>query len=133
MKKRAEAELLETIVFIILNLIFFIIMIAFVYNSGTQTFVHEQSYAKQIAILIDNARPDMVVMMNIEEILPIADKNNKNINNVFSVDEKTNEIKVNLKNTGGYSYKYFSDNSVKLSVQNKWLLISIGKKGNENK
>ena len=100
----------------------------FAYNSGSQSFIYEQAYAKQIALLIDSSKPDMVIMMNIEELIPIALKKNKPISNVFSVDEKTNEIKVNLNPTGGYSYKYFSDNSVKLNVNDKWLLITIGKK-----
>jgi hypothetical protein len=130
MEKRGEVGLLETIVFVILNLIFFLVMIAFAYNAGSQTFVYEQAYAKQIVLLIDNAKPDMAIMMDVSEIIPIALKKNKNIEEVFFVDEKTNEIKVSLNPIGGYSYKYFSANSVNLKIDDKWLLINIGKKEN---
>ncbi len=128
MEKRAEAGLLETIVFLILNIIFFGVMMVFAYNSGSQSFIYEQAYAKQLALLVDNSKPDMVVMMNIEELIPIALKKNKDINKVFSVDEKTNEIRVNLNPRGGYGYKYFSDNSVKLEVRENYLFVIIGKK-----
>ncbi|MBS3079322.1 hypothetical protein J4218_04325 [Candidatus Pacearchaeota archaeon] len=130
-KKGAEG-LLETIVFLILNMIFFVIMMLFAYNSGTQSFIYEQAYAKQIALLIDNAKPDMVVMVDINELIPIALKKNRAIEKVFVVDEKTNEIKVSLNPTGGYSYKYFSDNSVKFEIKEGNLLITIGKKGVDN-
>jgi hypothetical protein len=128
MKKRAEAGLLETIVFLILNVVFFGGMMVFAYNSGSQSFIYEQAYAKQLALLVDNAKPDMVVMINIEELIPIAIKNSKNINQVFIVDEKTNEIKVNLNPSGGYGYKYFSDNSVKLEVRENYLFVTVTKK-----
>lgn len=130
--KKADASLLETIIFLILNIIFFLTMGYFAYNSGTQSFIYEQAYAKQLALLVDNARPDMVVMVNIDELIPIALKKNKDINQVFSVDENTNEIKVNLNPKGGYSYKYFSDNSVKLDVKENYLFVTITKKGDLN-
>ena len=128
MGKKAEAGLLETIVFLILNLAFCMILGFFAFNSGTQSFIYEQAYAKQIAILIDNAKPDMVVMVNIDELIPIAIKKNRPLNKIFIIDEKTNEVRVSLNPTGGYSYKYFSDNSVSLNVSDRWLSISIGKK-----
>jgi uncharacterized protein YigE (DUF2233 family) len=128
MRKRAEAGLLETIVFLILNIAFFGVMMIFAYNSGSQSFIYEQAYAKQLALLVDNAKPDMVVMVNIDELIPITLKKNKDINKVFSVDEKTNEIRVNLNQKGGYGYKYFSDNSVKLEVKENYLFVTVGKK-----
>lgn len=128
MKKRGESGLIETVIFLILNVIFFLIMGYFAYNSGTQSFIYEQAYAKQIALLIDNSRPDMVIMVNIDELIPVALEKNKDINQVFIVDEKTNEIKVNLNQKGGYSYKYFSDVSVKLNVKDNYLFVTIAKK-----
>lgn len=130
--KRGEAGLLETIIFLILNIIFFLTLGYFAYNSGTQSFIYEQAYAKQLALLIDNAKPDMVIMINLDELIPIALKKNKNINEVFYVDEKINEVRVNLNPSGGYRYRYFSDNSVKFEIKDNYLFVTITKRGVEN-
>lgn len=123
--KRAEEGILMTVIFIILNLIFFFIILIFAYNSGTQTFIYEQAYAKQIALIVDNAKPDMIVMVNIDEIAKVAEKNNRDLTKVFSVDKNLNQIRVNLGKSGGYSYSYFSDVDVQLNVNENWLSVSI--------
>lgn len=129
MKKKGEAGLLETIVFLILNLVFFSVMGYFVYNSGSQTFIFEQAYAKQLALIIDNSKPEMVVMMNLDEIMPIAIEKNVPLNQIFSIDDKNNLVIVRLNSNGGYNYHYFTNNLVKLEVKDNWLVISISKKG----
>lgn len=123
--KKGDTVVIETFVFIVFNLIFFFGMLVFVYTSGDQSFIYEQSYAKQIALLIDNAKPDTIVMVNVKDIKEFAEKNNKNLAEVFAIDNSINQVKVGLKKTGGYSYQYFSNYDVELKVNEDWLSIII--------
>jgi len=128
MNKKADTMVLETTIFIILNLIFFVIVGTFAYNFGTKEFIYEQVYAKQIALLIDNAKPDMAILLDGKDLANLAKKNNKPLNEIISVDENTRTIKVNLKSSGGYSYRYFSDSKVNVSLNGNYLSIAVQKK-----
>jgi hypothetical protein len=124
-KGSTNTILLETIAFVIFNLAFFFILLIFVYNSGSQTFVYEQSYAKQIALLIDNAKTDMIIMVNVVEINKIALEKNKPLDKIFYLDKGNNKVSVSLNPSGGYSYSYFSDYNVDLKLNGDWLSIII--------
>lgn len=123
--KKADTIVFETVIFIVLNIIFFLSMLAFAISSGSRDFIYEQSYAKQIALLIDNAKPDMVIFVDIKDMIKLAEKNNKPLDKVFTIDEKQNRVKVSLESKGGYSYQYFSGYSVNLTVSNDILLIKV--------
>ncbi len=127
MNKKADSIVLETTIFIILNLVFFAVIGTFAYNSGSKEFIYEQVYAKQISLVIDNAKPDMAILLNAEDLAKFAKKNNKPLSEVISVDENTKTIKVNLKKTGGYSYRYFSNSKVKVSLDDTYLSIAVQK------
>jgi hypothetical protein len=98
----------ENLVFIILNLIFLTILITFVIlRTGTDASV-EEKYAKQIALMIDAAEPNMTIFLNMENAI---DKGKKNgINEIISVNE--NKVTVKVRDTGGYSYHFFNDVAV---------------------
>src|SRR3990167_9089783 len=51
----------STIIFIVLNLIFFLAMFAFVARTGSNAAIYEQIYAKEIALAIDQARPGTTI------------------------------------------------------------------------
>ncbi|GAJ02310.1 unnamed protein product [marine sediment metagenome] len=53
MKKRGTI-LAENIIFITLNILFLVILILFIWKQGAGAIVLEQSYAKQIALLVDS-------------------------------------------------------------------------------
>lgn len=120
---------LKETIFLILNIIFFVIMLIFVYNSGSRAFVYEESYAKQIVSLIDNGKPGMNILVNFEKGIEIG-KNNGVEKDFFIVYPEENKIKVKL-SSSGYSYRYFSDYDVKLELQDNLLLIKIGGSKNE--
>lgn len=118
---------LEETIFLILNIIFFVILLSFVYNAGSRAFIYEESYAKQIASIIDNSKPGMNVLLDVSKGLEAGRKNGISFDNVFRIDSNENKIIVKL-SSNGYSYKYFSDYDVKLSLQDNLLLISVGEK-----
>lgn len=114
LSKRGDSTLAETVIFIILNLIFFIALLIFVYRSGTGALVYEQAYAKEIALFLDNAKPDTDLSINIQDGMKIAEKAGQKIEN--SVRIQDNKVIVSLTGKGGYSYQYFSDYSVEYRV-----------------
>ena len=67
MKKRGTI-LVENVIFIILNLLFLIILILFIAKQGSGAIIVEQSYAKQIALLIDSAKPISIIELNMDQV-----------------------------------------------------------------
>jgi len=125
--KKAKIPL-ETIIFLVLNLVFFIVMLLFAYSSGDREFVYEQTLAKEIALIIDNAKPGMIVSLDMTKYNEIAEKNKKPVNNTVKLNKEENRVEVNLKQKGGYSYQYFSDYNVSIKPEEELLSIIIQEK-----
>lgn len=128
MNKRGDTLVIETVTFTLFNLIFFVGMLFYIYNAGNQNSILEQTYAKQIALLIDNAKPDMAILINVNNIKEIALNNNYPLDKIFSVNKQTNMIKVSLGRGGGYGYSYFSDYDVNLQLKDDWLSVVVTRK-----
>ena len=127
--KRAETSdiLTPTIIFIILNLMFVSILIFFIYNSSNGTLVYEQTYANQIGMFIDSAKPYSVIEIPFKEGIEVAEKNKINSKeNLVSI--KDNRVLVKLSSSKGYSFKYFSDYNVKSYFNGDSLVITVSEK-----
>ncbi len=116
MKKRAQI-LVENVVFIILNLIFLTILILFIYSKSGGEAVLEEKYSKQIALLIDSAKPGMTIFLNMEDAIKKANKNNWSENKIVSVTG--NIVNVKLREKGGNSYSFFNDVDVSVYQDKK--------------
>ena len=103
--KRGEI-LTENIIFIILNLIFFTILILFIFSRTGSAALLEEEYAKQVALMIDAAKPGMIFHLNVEELIDKAEKEGFS-RDVISVGK--NIVTVKLRSKGGYSYSFFND------------------------
>jgi hypothetical protein len=127
-KGNKKGILIGTVIFIILNLAFFVIMLLFIYSSNNRDFVYEQTYAKQITLLIDNAKPEMVMLLDISELVEIAKENKKDVKEMIKLDKDENKVFVSLRGERGYSYKYFTKAEVDLKIddndENK-LVVSL--------
>lgn len=99
--------LIENVIFIILNVLFLVILILFIAKQGSGAIVLEQSYAKQIALLADSAKPGMIIKLNMGEGYNLAQKNNINFKDVVKVTG--NVVTVKLSESGGYSYSFFNN------------------------
>lgn len=98
----------STIIFIVLNLIFFLAMFAFVARTGSNAALYEQMYAKEIVLAIDQARPGTTISINVENSRELFEKNLAE-----SVKISNGEVKISLKKGAkGYSVKYFSDYTI---------------------
>ena len=72
MKKRLNKKaniLTENIIFIVLNLLFITILILFLFSKMGSAAVLEEKYAKQIALIIDSAKPFTEISLNMEDAI----------------------------------------------------------------
>ncbi len=111
-KKRGTkgAILMENVIFIILNILFLAILILFLSRQGQGAVLLEQSYAKQIALLIDSAKPGMTIILDMSKAKELAEKNGLEFKDVVHYSD--NVITIRLSEKGGYSYSYFNDINV---------------------
>lgn len=106
MKKKGEI-LVENIVFILLNLVFLAALTFFLLRQGSGAVVLEQSYAKEIAMLVDSAKPNMLIRLDMEKGMKLAEKNGIDFNDVVKI--QGNIVRVKLSEQGGYTYSFFND------------------------
>lgn len=123
--------LMQTTMFIILNLIFFVGMLYMVNDAGSRSFIFEQSYAKEIALIIDNAKPETVVLLDVSEMVAFANDKKIPLDNIFNVDNEKNLVRVGLSVQTGYSFKYFTDADVELKLEGNMLSIVVKEAKNE--
>lgn len=129
--------LVENIIFIILNLLFLTVLVLFLVKQGSGTIVLEEAYAKQIAMIADSAKPVMLIKIDMEKGMKLAEDNGVNFESVVSVDE--NIVRVKLSEKGGYSYAFFNDVDVSAYADKAengdytgLYVLTINKKGAEN-
>lgn len=99
--------LIENVVFILLNAIFLFILILFLIKQGQGAVVLEQIYAKEIALLADSAKPNMLIKIDMEKGLKIAEKNGIDFRD--AVRTEGNVVRVKLSQDSGYTYSFFND------------------------
>ncbi len=110
LRNRRGTILVENVIFIVLNLLFLAILLLFIYRQGNGAVVLEQSYAKNIALLIDSSRPVMEMKLNMEDAFNLAEKNGIKPEDIVKING--NIITVKLSNSGGYQYSFFTNYDV---------------------
>lgn len=133
--KRADTPLYETIIFLVLNLVFVVVLLIFVWSSGGKAFVYEQIYAKQVALLIDNAKPGMTIFLDVTKIVEVANEKIKTVDldKIVVINQEENKVIVDLSGQGGHSFQYFSDYDISTELNydygnQKFLKIEIKEK-----
>ncbi|MBI5803474.1 hypothetical protein HY448_02200 [Candidatus Pacearchaeota archaeon] len=99
--------LAENVVFIILNLIFLTILMLFVFSKMGGEAQLEEKYSKQIALMIDSARPGTMIHLNMEDAFEKAKQNGVNYEDVVSISD--NLVNVKLREKTSQSYSFFND------------------------
>lgn len=105
-QSRSGQILLENVIFIILNLAYLTILVLFLFRQGSGAIVLEQSYAKNIALLIDSSKPITEMKMNMEDAIDLAVKNGVSREEIVKINN--NIVTVKLSTKGGYSYSFFN-------------------------
>lgn len=120
---------LQRVSYVLVNLVFFFILLLFVFKSATGAAVYEQAYAKQVALLIDEAEPDILILIDFEKGIEVAE-GNKKTSGLIKQDKEENKVIVNLGGKGGYGYKYFSNYEVTFyeDIQEKVIVVKVGDK-----
>jgi len=122
--KKAVNLLAGTFSFIILNILFFAIMFIFVSQIGTGSNLIEQSYAKQIALVLDGSRPGTEISIDISEIYNLAEKN-KFEGQIVKLEYKENSVRVDV-GSGGYVHYSFTDlEGISYSLDNQLKTLTI--------
>lgn len=137
-KPNARGEILvENVIFIVLNVIFLSILIFFLFKQGSGAVLLEQTYSKQIALMVDSARPVMEIKLNMEKARIISEENKIDFGEAVSI--AGNVVKVRLIEKGGYEYSFFNDVEVQAfpekNEQNEYTgiyIFTINEKKSEN-
>jgi len=108
MKSKKGVNLLTgTVMFLILNVIFFGIMFFFLARAGTGAEITEEQYAKQIALIIDGLREDTEVVIYIDELYRLAKKNNY-AGDIIIPNYENSSVTVKLVSGEGHTYHYIN-------------------------
>ncbi len=107
--KRGTTLLIENIIFIILNLVFIAILIFFLLSKSGTPAILEEKYAKEIALMLDSAKPGMIISLNMEDAIKIGKERlgEENIGRIVTITG--NVVNVNLQGKNGYSYSFFNN------------------------
>lgn len=111
-KKGDGTILVENIIYLILNLLFFAILIVFLIKQSSGAALLEQTYSKKIALLIDQAKPGMIIKLNLEKALKVAKQDKLTPQEILIIEG--NFVKVTLEDGGGQEYHFFNDLDVKV-------------------
>ncbi|MDP3965980.1 MAG: hypothetical protein Q8Q04_00430 [archaeon] len=99
--------LVENIIFIVLNIAFLAILVIFLVNQGNGATFLEDSYSKQVALLIDSARPGMIIHINFESAKVVSDKNGIPFSEILIINGQYATIR--LSEESGKSYHFFNN------------------------
>ncbi|MFA5071410.1 MAG: hypothetical protein WC511_03535 [Candidatus Pacearchaeota archaeon] len=107
-KNRKGAELLQKyVIFIVLNLIFMSVLLFFISSKINGVSVLEESYSKNIALLIDASTPIMEMKLNMGDAFDLVEKNKISRDEIVKIEN--NSVIVKLSATSGYTYNFFND------------------------
>ncbi len=106
-KNKRGTILVENVIFIVLNILFIAILILFISKQGSGAVVLEQSYAKNIALLIDSAKPVTEMKLNMKDAIDLAEKNGISREDIVRISG--NIVVVKLSEKGRYEYSFFNN------------------------
>lgn len=109
--KKAMNFIARNIVFIVLTAAVFGLLFMFVARAGSNVGFYEQAYAKQIALLIDSAKPGTNITMDVSKLVSLAKKNGLK-EKLIDIKPNTKEITVRVRDGKGYTYKHFNGATV---------------------
>jgi hypothetical protein len=89
------------------------ILILFLTNQASSTVLMQEAYTKQIVLLIDSAKPDTHIFLNMQEAIDEVRANwgEEHINDI--IKRNGNVIKVQLSEGSSYEYSFFNGIEIK--------------------
>jgi hypothetical protein len=86
---------------------FLAIMVAFLLKQSSGAVFLEETYSKQIALMIDSAKPGSVIKFNMEKAMKVSDREDFPFQDVVRKDG--NRVIVQLSEKSGKEYSFFND------------------------
>ena len=124
----SESPIIGEVIFILLNLMFFITLFIFVQHTTSSVYVYEQAYAKEIALAIDNSKQNTEIYLDAQILLDAAKENNIDLTKIVKIDNEKHKVIVQASSNGGYSYYFFTDADIKSEFAGEYLKININPK-----
>ncbi|MAH06831.1 hypothetical protein CMI38_01110 [Candidatus Pacearchaeota archaeon] len=126
MNKRGQDLINENVVFTIIVVVFIVALFIFISRSGSQATLYEQTYAKEIALIIDRAEVGMEIELEMFDAFKLARKNNFE-GRIVNIDNGANQVNIRLYDAKGYDFYYFNDIDVvwDLDVDNRLLILKF--------
>lgn len=110
--RNKKADLLfPIIIFVVLNIMFFTIMLLFVQRVSSNALVYEESYAKQIALILNRAESGMQFEIDVSDLIKTAIKNDVNtsfLNETIQINAEEGIVFVKARKEGGFEQPFFS-------------------------
>ncbi len=126
MMKNKKANILhEQIIFIILNVVFFSVMIVFIYLQSSSTSLIEEGTAKQIALLIDSSKPGTEIQINLQDFFKKAGENEVAKEKSIEIDNEKNLVVAKAGADSFYDYGYFNDVNVEYKFEEDYLVLVV--------
>ena len=95
-------------VFLILMAVMTSASLYYLYSSSSITGIYERAYSKQIALILNSAKPGTEIKLEFDGMREIAAEHKYN-GAIVSIKPKENLIFVQLSPKSGYSYQFFTD------------------------
>lgn len=111
MNKKGVEELFETVIYVILNILFFASMITFIARQANNTAFEEKFEARRIALIIDTIRPGTELTINLAKLFSRAEENNYR-GGIIQLIKESNEIRITLAEGQGKKYRTITDLSL---------------------
>ena len=123
--KKSQTPLAETVIFVILNVIFLGIMVTSIAIAGTQAYIVEKTYARSIALAIDNLKPGTEFESFMPDLFDAAEKN-KFTGKIVDINYLEGIVTVRVSNHEGQSFRFFTqlkDGSFGIDTSKKIITI----------
>jgi hypothetical protein len=124
MNKKASF-LHENLIFIILNVMFFVIMLLFVTMKGSEIHLAEEEVSKQIALLIDVSKSGTRLEINLQEFFEKAESKGMRRERTIKIDNEDNFVKVIGSEDTFYEYSYFNDVDINFNFEGDYLILEV--------
>lgn len=120
--KNKKGIVMGTVVFILLNIAFFAMLLFFVVDRCTGTSMKEKVLAREIALFINSAEPNTLILFNIKNYKEIIDKNKIKPEDFIKLED--GRVRVVLAGSG-VVYPYFLDYKIEGKLSGDFFEISI--------
>jgi hypothetical protein len=127
-KNKKASLLYENVIFIVLNVVFLVMLILFIQMKGSSIAIAEEETAKQIVLLIDAAKPETHIEVDLKGFFEKAEGKGMKREKTIEIDKDRNLVIVRGSKDSFYEYSYFNDLNVKLKIGGDYLVLdTVGK------